>query len=101
MSQSTGLPFFQERTSLALTREQMVLISWIEFYEKIYALDDVKRPPDDVIASDGRLDYWVKRVKRDNLNDLIEFYNAQDRIRREAKAANRKGSAGKPSRIVG
>jgi len=43
----------------------------------------------------------VKRVKRDNLNDLIEFYNAQDRIRREAKAANRKGSAGKPSRIVG
>lgn len=100
MSQSTGLPFFQEQTSLALTREQMVLISWIEFYEKIFGLDDVKRPADDVIANDVSLDSWVKRVKRDNLNDLIDFYNAQDRIRREAKAANR-SSAGKPSRLVG
>ena len=94
------MPFFEELTSLSLTREQMVLISWIEFYEKIYALDDVKRPADDIIADDVRLDFWVKRVKRDNLNDLIDFYNAQDRIRREAKAANRT-SAGKPSRIVG
>jgi len=58
---------------------------WIDFYNKIFALDDVKRPPQAVLEDDEQFDAWLKRQQDENRRDLVDFYRAQDELKRNRK----------------
>lgn len=57
-----------------MTENQVRLLSWIRWYEAIYALDDVRRPPEEVIEDDERLDVWWADERARIEKELRDYY---------------------------
>ncbi len=39
-------------------------MGWIQFYDMLYTLDEVERPPDKIMADDEKLDEWYEHYRR-------------------------------------
>ena len=49
-------------------------MSWIQFYETIYELDEVERPVDIIIQNDSRLDKWHKNWRSHIRKRLLIYH---------------------------
>lgn len=66
---------------------------YLEFYFKIYELDDVKRPANNVIDDDEALDNWLAQTRDENKRDLVEYYRAQESMK-QMRGNNRRNYVG-------
>jgi len=59
---------------MELTGRQLVLLKYLELYDSLYEMDEVKRPGEDIICNDKELDYWLEQYKMEVYNDLVKYY---------------------------
>ena len=73
-AKDTGARFFGVDSAFGLTATQIKLLTWIRWYEAIYALDDVRRPAQEIIEDDERLDAWWAEERRRAERELKDYY---------------------------
>lgn len=87
------MPFFPGVHSVfGLTMQQTVLVKWLFFYASIYELDEVRRPPEDIIADDEAMDAWYERFTDKQRKKLQKYYKSVDKDEQVGGGGRHRGS---------
>jgi hypothetical protein len=66
---------------------QVKIISWIQFYEMIYELDEIERPTDKIIDDDKRLDMWYKNWRANIRKKLLKYHKDNNTVEKDIPKA--------------